>query len=623
MRGAIAVAELELRDRKRLFLVAAALAIAPFVAGPIAGSGYGARTAIGASAGALAIGMAFAVAIGLGGSMVAREIADRRFTFHMMRPLSAAEIWVGKVLAGLFASVASFLIIAVPGWFAAPQGIRRELTTDATLPVVLFGIVTLFFVSHAISTMTRSRSPWLVLDFALLVVAVLWAYHSLRILFLGGAMNAFRNSVIGLCVIMLATLALGPIWQIAAGRADIRRSHRELSLVIWIVAAVALLAITGYVAWLTPSSLSQLRVEYLEQSPNGRMLVAGGTRRGGGDYNSAFLVNAASGAAIPSSARYDVAWSADGRVAAWTELTEYPRSVAGELVMSVDGSAPVATSVGPMSALSELALSGDGTRVAVIGRGNLAVHDVREGRLLASVPVAQDRVQHGVEHALTFVGPDRVRVYQQSSTNSLQPRLIEILELDVAKRTVTRTGQIEAPIATQISMSPDGSTMLVRASGVVADARTGEPVATLPIALRSPFASAILAGNRIAVVDSSSGTPVLHLFTHAGEAVAEIQLPQVDRAWITAQTSDGKLLLMGRSIHAGRTDRGMLVVDPTSGELERFMPGVMGPVARPIRETRLQTFAADAWLAGIDEDRQIVLWKPTTGERRKLPTADS
>ena len=52
-----------------------------------------------------------------------------------------------------------------------------------------------------------------------------------------------------------------------------------------------------------------------------------------------------------------------------------------------------------------------------------------------------------------------MRVYQQSSTNPLTPRTIEIFELDVAQRSLTRTGQIESPVQTLVSLSRDGTTM--------------------------------------------------------------------------------------------------------------------------------------------------------------------
>src|SRR5204862_4411388 len=122
---------------------------------------------------------------------------------------------------------------------------------------------------------------------------------------------------IGLFVI----LAVAPVWQLARGRTDMRRSHAAFSMFFWsAIATLLAIAAAGFL-WLRASTPADLvEVEDIAQASSGGWALVTGVSAHRGDFRSTFLLNAGTGKyarlTVPWSG---VQWSRDGRVAAWIQ----------------------------------------------------------------------------------------------------------------------------------------------------------------------------------------------------------------------------------------------------------------------------------------------------------------
>jgi ABC-type transport system involved in multi-copper enzyme maturation permease subunit len=97
MNATILIASRELRDRSRLFLIAAVMAVVPFLVALMLRR----DRQMGMAAVALFLGVAYSggLALMLGVSTIGRELTEKRLSFLFARPVSPAAIWFGKAAA--------------------------------------------------------------------------------------------------------------------------------------------------------------------------------------------------------------------------------------------------------------------------------------------------------------------------------------------------------------------------------------------------------------------------------------------------------------------------------------------------------------------------------------------
>src|SRR6185369_4286735 len=96
-------------------------------------------------------------------------------------------------------------------------------------------------------------------------------------------------------VALLAALAGGAV-QVLAGRTDLRRGHRLLSLTFWGLLLAGVLGLVGWSAWLvaaTPGDLVQ--VARADAAPGGNLLAVQGLAAHREGYAPLFLLDAESG----------------------------------------------------------------------------------------------------------------------------------------------------------------------------------------------------------------------------------------------------------------------------------------------------------------------------------------
>ncbi|HEX2120806.1 MAG TPA: hypothetical protein VHL59_04115 [Thermoanaerobaculia bacterium] len=610
MSHALVIASRELRERSRVFLMCAGLALLPFLATLLPAARSDRATTIAMVSGFLALCVAFGTAAALGTSTIGADLVERRLSFYFSRPVSPASIWSGKAVAALLTSFLSFAIIAVPSMLAARQAWPAVWVNGGRLALLLgVGIVVVFLVCHTLGTMIRSRSAVLAIDFALATATAAAVYFILRPV----AMAAGAKVVVGLLAAMfigaIAILAAAPVWQLANGRTDIRRSHAALSKAIWIPMAGLLLLSGAFVAWLVsvePEDLTE--VASLSQASSGNTLLVSGFGRGRGDYHATFVVDAVSGeyGKLESPPWWGARFSRDGRVLAWMQPYSLVQQGRGFEIYTRELGKKDAKNV-PMDIRvvghADFALSADGSRIAVADGKVLTVYERASGRIIAAARGFEGR--NGV--ALFFVSPDVVRLIEYTPRRG---DLALIYELNIPTRKLLRTGKATGETSyAAISTSLDGSRLLIRGAGVIADGRSGATIATLPVKARNSFANAMMSDGTVAVVHATNGVARLYTFSRDGQPLGQVVLPGVSAGWLIGQIGDDRIVVGGWDrAHNHKT----YVVDIARGAVERRVDGFKSGPAE-WHEPQLRRFAEDQPIAGVDASGRVALWDPRTG----------
>lgn len=611
------IASRELREKSRLLIVCAAAAVLPFLAALLPAARADRPTVAGAVSGFLAIAFCIGTAIAQGASTIGRELSDRRLSFYFSKPISPAAIWIGKAAASLLVSIACFAIVTVPAYLAFPSEWRTIWMMNGLLiPLVVLGSsVVLFFVSHIMSTMIRSRSALIGLDFVLSAAAILGVLLLVRPLLLGVARNVLISMCIALGVAFLAILVVAPVWQLAKGRTDVRQSHRALSTFIWTAMAAVLLVAGAYVLWIVSMSASSVStVADFQQSQNGKWTFMTGTSSSRGDYHASFLIDNATGRAqkMPAAPFWGTQFSGDGKVVAWIEPSTFiPSSSQMEIFarrLDTPGAKAIATKVrGPFG--SDFVLSDDGSRLAIYLGRTVAVHDVATGRLLASAAL-----DNRFRTRMFFASRDVVRIYGYQSDQKVTR--LRISELDVARKSLAKTAELETPVIGYLSVSADGSRMLLQRTNLVLDARTGATVLTLPEPA-GVFASGLLRDGRLVVVKTEGAKAHVRYYGRGGEPLGDVVLP-TKLGRLSGELSDGKVLVVGLDQLDGNPTgerRTMFVVDGKS--IVRAVPNIKGPTPGWTFDPRLEQFDASGDLTAVDAKGELILWNPRTGETKK------
>lgn len=399
MRGFLAVVERELVERRLLAVVALVVGLLP-LAVPWFSNARHLDPADIRSGAALAFSMTFSVvvAIVLGASILAGDLAERRLGFYFSRPLSGWAIWGGKIAATAILTLGGALLVLLPALLSGGIDIQgawpgRTLRADLLSLGIFWMAGTLFVIlaSHAASIMVRARSPWLAVDLAAAAIVgmLLWDAR-LELLFMGALPFPSFWDVLA-AVLVFSGLAIAGAAQVLRGRTDPRRGHRVLSLTLWGVLLTLAAVGQGFARWtldVSPQDLAFVREVY--SAPSGSWIAFSGPARRRGNYRPRFLFDTASGRHVQTWGWSETHFSADGTRAVWLEPAG--RSLwSQELVLySLDlrnpDSAPVRTTLFFQGYPGTLALSPRGDRLASIRGDRLLVEDLDRGKILLSIP---------------------------------------------------------------------------------------------------------------------------------------------------------------------------------------------------------------------------------------------
>lgn len=614
MNAAVLIASRELRDRSRLFLMAACVAFIPFVAALAVKQNR--PLAVATTASFLAAAFTSALALALGVSAVGRELTERRLSFLLSKPVSAASIWIGKASAGMLTWLVAFAIILLPT-VVSVQSAWKDMWHaggDAVTAYSLLMGTLLFFGGHVASTMFRSRSALLALDFVLLGAVLLALLAMARPLLIGSGPERTVLLLIIAGVALLGVLVTAPIWQIARGRVDPRGNHAALSTALWGGAAIVLLIAGAYTSWVVLAPLSSLEnISDVEQSPSGKWLSVTGEAKHRG-YWASFLVDTTSGKGERLNRQQwgSAQFTRDGRTMVWMEneeLLPWKFSFRLQTRRLEAGAERRPTPIVVPGTRFGYLLSEDGTRVAVMTARQLEVYEVESGRLLGSATGVSDG---SMWTRMFFAGSDRVRVLQlyRGATGAM----LRIREFDLTHRKLTTTAEWPWKSITShvsINVTSDGSRIFVREEGAVHDAHTGAVLFSLPGAAAKGFFSAMLANG--AIVAARDGK--LSHFDQNGALVAEIPIP-VPQARVAAQVGASKVLLS-----FGGNARGqwrLMVVDLETRKVAAELPGYLSTLSwwdNPV----LTHLTEDTTVVARNAKHGFVLWDVRTGAKRPFP----
>jgi len=620
MKGLFAVISRELIE-KRLVLAAALLAGLLALVVPLAGglSGTSAGDARSWTASLLAFAFATGLPIGLGVTSLAPAIASRRIGFDLARPVSAFDLWTGRILAATLLAAGCAAIVWIPTGISGAAVPWRDLLKAPELPrswplMFLGGLVLLFAASHAASIAFRSRSALLLLDVALALAAAFSLSAALGRLPLFMGEDAHRRAACGFAVVAAITVLAAGYASVSGGRTEIRDAHRSLSLVLWIGLGAAAVGVNAYASWVLSASPADLGdVWGAAPAAAGSGVIVRGPARG---TEATFVYDTASGRFVRARV-VDWLWpefSLDGRRVVWIEGGDH------------GGPFPVwSWQVGePDAVRTRLRLDGypaftipspDGRRLATIERGTLSIHDLDLATTLASARVGGERDQfRGF-----FAAPDRFRLCRIRADE--KTHRIDIMELDVASRSLSTRGSI-ASLSEWVFLAVDrsGDRLIVRerrpGRARLFDGRTGDPIATLAAGDGEIVWLGFLSDGRMVMTEASDHETRLRVFSSKGAPERVIPLPKGSRVAVGGEIEPDRIIV---AIGDDPVERTIHVVDVGAGEIRRIADGLY-PVVHLAAFSSQPNLVAEAGSEATklfyDRGRNLVRLDPRTGERR-------
>jgi hypothetical protein len=634
MRALVAITTRELRERWTLPL---AMFFCGFV--PLALALRAGERALPISV-ILAAPSAAAMALMMGGSVIAGDLASGRLGFFFSRPVPWWAVAGGKLLAAFLLTLVTTFACALPAmlaegrWSDYADALRRS-AAEGTLAVKLVLLVGLVALGHAAGVVYRARSTWAAVDFLLLAAAVALAITLFRTFVRLGAVSSAPPENAWRFAFWLLLVALVPLAAAAAqsawGRSDPRRGHRVLSLTFWGGALVWFAVVGALLARELAAKPADFAVrQTLRAASDGRFVsllgVDASTRP---PRTATFLFDTTSGRSLRISSW--PAFSPDGRHAAWVEeapLWRRHREDVDLVLARLDGPRPVVETLElepplPGANVLDLALDTAAGRVAVVQAQMLSVHELPSGRSLSRTSGADGEWVRAVflpDGRLRAVR--RVRAVVGGPGRAVIPGFLELVDfaggvasgrlpLEAAGHAVVASGIAGDRLLLHEPQAPRAVSLHDGRSGQRLRVFAGEPGFTVADAL-------LLTSGGVAVIEGGSAASRLRIATDA-EPDRLTELP-AGFAQFGGELPGGRVSI---GLHgAARTDRhqepaGTLIVALASGEIVRREPGLQPALrqgatsARPSAPGMSTLFASPAgeivWLDPDTGQRQVVL----------------
>lgn len=594
MNSTLVIAQRELVERRFVFVAAIAFALLS-IAIPLIPVIHAAswRDSVVILSTIFAANFSIVVALILGSTMIGRELSERRLSFYFSKPVPAASIWFGKLVAALLLVVLSGAIIALPALVVGVASVESFIATmfpPAALEIMLIMPIAGLLIAHVVGTFIRSRSAWIILDVLAASASGVLLFVLGRQLAAGSAFQLIRLVAIAFGLFAALAIIAAGAWQLASGRADRKRSHRELSRFLWISIGAGMAIAAAYVGWvvsMTPADFSHDR--FFVQQNNGSWAVLSGFGSHRADYRASFLYNLD-----------------DGR---WLRIQDTPPWWAG--VMTNDQN--VAYWLAPSSGFQELWMarldapnpkpvptkftlrrwaffnfSNDGSRLAAVAPdGVLTVYDVASGAALGSARLP------GRSWVGFFMRPDLVRLYAEGAERGVPGGEVPtaVFEFDITRRTISRTGTFPGYV---FRFSRDRSVAILGSFEAieVRDARSG----ALVHSISGHWTSArFLRDGRVVALDRDR--PLLRIWSAGGVPSRDLALPRRMEHAIDAG--------IGRVVVASRNG-GCVLIDIDRGTVLRVEP-----------QLSPWPFASGPRLI-CESPGGIVVWDVATGATRKI-----
>ncbi len=494
MNPALAIFRREFAAKRDFLLIAVAAAAIAFLLPHLPGlEGQDPGDVRSVASQVLGIGLGLALAVGLGATVFGGDLSAGRLGFYFARPVGAAAVWTGRMLAALAIVLMCELVVSIVAVVTeGPHLFDLNGTGWGEIAYLFLAVpVVLLLVSHAISIMLRARTAWLFLDLAAVLAIAAGSWLTVRPLVLLGAANAV--TLMGSLLVGAAAIALAAAGLVgtAVGRADLRRTHAALSVTLWLLLGVLVAGAAAYGNWLRQFGPIDLdRVELYSVAPDGGWIEVGGTTPWRLDVSRRFLISTADERwiALPSSTRdwREIGFSADGSTAAmfvpgdsdtnvrtlwWVDLRAQDPQLQETTIVVSGWSAP--------------SLSPDGSRVAILDAALLSVYDLESERLLTTLSIPEN-----LRNATVFFGEDsRLSLFARHDRVDDDPLHIAEAELETGK--VVELGRIESvPARSWIAVDADATYVVVASTNAedaathrrLYDGRTGELIREIDLA---------------------------------------------------------------------------------------------------------------------------------------------
>lgn len=594
MRAFAAVLRREIAERRLLLLAAMLLGIVPLAVPLLPLSNVGPAEARAGTALALSLIASFVLALVLGGTVLARDLAERRMGFYFSRPLPGWAIWGGKLAAAVLLAFGSGLLTLLPSVLLGdrpdPSGYWGQVSTWGTrwwmdLGLWAGSVLAVLLLANAVSVVVRSRSPWLLLDLLAAAACTGIAWLFTQRLFAARAFEALSRAHLGLLAGIVLSLAAASALQVVRARTDLRRGHRILSLTLWTLAGLSVLGFGGFTQWVLSAEPEDLaRIHEVISSPSGDWIGLSGRARLRAGYVPSFLLDTRSGRFVRIESHPGIwnglTFSRDGRRAVWVRSPGGLQFSVLHLDLARPGARPVQMP-GDLDRFPEaLAVSPSGRRLALAERGRVVVQDLRTGRLRMSAPVSEVDAWRG--DRLRFLDERRLRLFgaEWGGPRTLLESRIRAIDFDVETGRVLRDVRVPGQGQIVWGVSPGGERILLRSLQLaggrvemrVFDLRTGEPPRPVPVAGRFSGA-ALLRDGRMVIASEQRGRGWLQILDAGAAELKRFQLPgSVVR--LGGQPASGLVFVAARETGPPRRWRNFLL-DVDRGTLKPIAEGLI------------------------------------------------
>lgn len=645
MRSFVAVTLREIAERRFVLVAAGAAAVLPFLV-PLLPGVPGDQADLTRALTALILASAFGLGGSLlvGASVVGRELAEKRLSFHFSRPIASPVIWGGKVVGGLALVLLAELLVYLPASLAsgAFPGLPGLVVETGVVWVILLSAIPLFFFAWLGSVALRSRSPWLVVDLLLLVAIPAAGFLvARRFLRFGGWIEASTAAATATGVLLGAFVA-ATFAQAVVGRTDARRGHGAQSLALW---GLLLAALGAGALWaeraIDPGVERLVRASAYPAGSGGDWVFVEGSARSDGGGETFYLLNLKTRRSLLVPLTSTATVSTDGSRAAYVYGSPFgSREIALDAIDLATGDS---VSLDLPDWPDGVDLTPDGGRLAVVSQGICRVVELPSLRLLASARVPSPTWAYEPH----FVSPDVVRLHPRRSWKSIRdkstllPMPLEdpiVAELQVAKKSITTLARyavtaipvrakavqgVDSGPVFHLLPSPDLSRVLLMGFGSartarLLDATTGHVLASFDGSEETGHPTGVfLADGRAVVAEAPPEGRRLSLLSPDGSRLAGITLPAgTVRIRFGFEPAKGRLGLgLSRNTHADSLDGSIADVDTGTIRPLGCVPLPRSfwsdiPTAPPPGSpaTRL------AW----DETWRVVLYDPLTGTQTPL-----
>lgn len=632
MRAFASILGREIAERRLLLLAAALLGIVP-LAMPLLPLGAHVSGADARSGTALALSLiaSFVLALVLGSTVLARDLAERRLGFYFSRPLPGWAIWAGKLSAAVLLAFGSGLLVLLPSMLLGdPPELSGSVTTGGrlwsmNLALWAGSILALLLLANAVSVAVRSRSPWLLLDLlaAAALTAAVWLVNGRLVE--ARAFEPMSSAHLGLLAGAVLSLAAASAFQVVWARTDLRRGHRILSLVLWSLLGLSVLAFGGFTAWVLGAEPEDLvEIDQVLPAPSGDWIGLAGTAAGRAGYEPAFLLDTRSGRFVRISPIeglwFGVTFSPDGRRAAWVESRGRSQFALVSLDLDRPGSAPTPPLQMPGSLQrfpEALALSPDGARLAMLDRGRLLVQELRTGKLLASIPVPRGETFRG--DRIHFLDGRRLRFFgaEWIGAGKTMDIRIRVIDFEAGSGRVLRDFRVPGGSNILWGLGEGGDRLLLRSTVMsggrfemrVQDLHTEEP--PVKIQLAGTFGGAVLLRDgRMVFVSDHRDRSWLQILDARGAELKRLPVAG-DLVHLGGQPEPGLLVLAVRKAGLPKNWRSLLL-DVERGTLRPIGEGLhpAGWPSLPVGSLGTRLF--------IQDEGGLVQVDPRTGRQRSI-----